>query len=292
MLSPNVIRNPDIPRTRTRKIQISKVLYFIIAIVILAIWLYPAFLDVITAIKNDNEVLASPLALPAHPTLEGFIKTWNYITFGTLIKNSFIITIGAVLLGIVISSIPAYAFSRFRIPGGDLIFIILLTTLMLPQQTVIIPLYAVLGRLGLLDTLLGLIVVHAVYGMPFNMFVMRGFMAGIPQELEAAARMDGCSDFGLYRRIILPLSVPAIAVAATLNFINIWNEFFFAIVLLQSNAKFPVTVGMITITQSQYFSSWNTPAAAVIMAQIPTIILYIFAHRYITRGLLAGGVKG
>jgi raffinose/stachyose/melibiose transport system permease protein len=209
-----------------------------------------------------------------------------------LLKNSLIIASGSVFIGMVLSSIPAYAFSRYQIPGGDVIFILLLTGMMLPQQTVIIPLHEILRRLGLLDNLFGLMIVHAAYGMPFNMLVMRGFMANIPKELESAARVDGCSDFGVYRHIILPLTLPAFAVAGTLNFINIWNEFFFAIILLNSQSNYPVTVGMITIQQSRYFSAWNTPAAALIMAQLPTILLYLLAHRYITQGILAGAVKG
>jgi raffinose/stachyose/melibiose transport system permease protein len=284
--------NPDVVRIGRLRLSISKAAFSLVAIGFLLVWLYPVFLSLITAIKPDNEILRNPLAMPLQPTLQAFVKAWDYLMFGTLARNSFIIAIGSVLLGMVISSIPAYAFSRYRIPGGNFIFLMLLTTLMVPQQTVIIPLYDLLNRLHLLDSFLGIIIVHAAYGMAFNMFVMRGFMVGIPSELESAARVDGCSDFGVYRHIILPLSIPGIAVAATLNFINIWNEFFFAIILMQSQGKFPITVGIITIQQSQYFSAWNTPAAALIMAQLPTVILYILAHRYITQGILAGAVKG
>jgi raffinose/stachyose/melibiose transport system permease protein len=284
--------NLDTFRIGRHTYSISKILLTILVIAFLVIWLYPVFLNIITALKPDKELLQDPLALPQHPSLKAFFTAWKYTDMGDLLRNSFVIAIGSVLLGIVISSIPAYAFSRFRIPGGEIIFLVLLMTLMLPQQTVIISLYDVLNRIHLLDSFIGIIIVHAAYGMPFNMFVMRGFMSGIPKELESAARVDGCSDFDVFRYVIFPLSIPAIAVAASLNFINIWNEFFFAIILIQSQGKFPITVGLINIQQSQYFSSWNIPAAALIMAQIPTIIMYILAHRYITEGVLAGAVKG
>ena len=274
------------------RLNLLGIIYFVIAITILVIWLYPLFLTLNTSLKTEIEILQSPLAFPKRPSLDAFFKTWELLGFGSLLKNSIIIASGSVLIGMVLSSIPAYAFSRYPIPGGDVIFILLLTGMMLPQQTVIIPLHDILRRLGLLDNLFGLMIVHAAYGMPFNMLVMRGFMANIPKELESAARVDGCSDFGVYRHIILPLTIPAFAVAGTLNFINIWNEFFFAIILLNSQSNFPVTVGMITIQQSRYFSAWNTPAAALIMAQLPTILLYLLAHRYITQGILAGAVKG
>lgn len=280
------------PPPRRRRLSLDKVAILLVVLTILFFWLYPMLLSLMTALKSEAEILTSPLALPHHPSLEAFFKAWDLLNFGTLLQNSLKIAIGSVVLGILLSSIPAYAFSRYKIPGGEFIFVILLVGMMIPQQTVIIPLYEVLRRLNLLDNLVGLIIVHAVYGLPFNMFVMRGFMAAIPTELESAARVDGCSDFGLYRHIMLPLSVPAIAVAGTLNFINIWNEFFFAIILLSSEKNLPVTVGMITIQQSRYFSAWNTPAAALIMAQLPTILLYLLAHRYITQGILAGAVKG
>jgi raffinose/stachyose/melibiose transport system permease protein len=274
------------------RLNLLGIIYFVIAITILIIWLYPLFLTLSTSLKTEIEILQSPLALPKRPSFDAFFKTWELLGFGSLLKNSLIIASGSVFIGMVLSSIPAYAFSRYQIPGGDVIFILLLTGMMLPQQTVIIPLHEILRRLGLLDNLFGLMIVHAAYGMPFNMLVMRGFMANIPKELESAARVDGCSDFGVYRHIILPLTLPAFAVAGTLNFINIWNEFFFAIILLNSQSNYPVTVGMITIQQSRYFSAWNTPAAALIMAQLPTILLYLLAHRYITQGILAGAVKG
>ena len=274
------------------RLNLLGIIYFVIAITILIIWLYPLFLTLSTSLKTEIEILQSPLALPKRPSFDAFFKTWELLGFGSLLKNSLIIASGSVFIGMVLSSIPAYAFSRYQIPGGDVIFILLLTGMMLPQQTVIIPLHDILRRLGLLDNLFGLMIVHAAYGMPFNMLVMRGFMANIPKELESAARVDGCSDFGVYRHIILPLTLPAFAVAGTLNFINIWNEFFFAIILLNSQSNYPVTVGMITIQQSRYFSAWNTPAAALIMAQLPTILLYLLAHRYITQGILAGAVKG
>ncbi len=279
-------------KLRRFRVSFSRSVFFFIALAILLIWLYPLILTLMTSLKTEAEILQSPLALPKKPSLDAFFKTWELLDFGSLLKNSFIIATGSVMIGIFLSSIPAFAFSRFQIPGGSILFILLLTGMMLPQQTVILPLHEVLRRLGLLDNLFGLMIVHAAYGMPFNMLIMRGFIATIPRELESAARVDGCSDFGVYRHIILPLTLPAIAVAATLNFINIWNEFFFAIILLNSQSNYPVTVGMITIQQSRYFSAWNTPAAALMMAQLPTILLYLLAHRYITEGMLAGALKG
>lgn len=275
-----------------RNLNLKRLVFFLIAVAILIVWLYPLFLTLITSLKTEAEIIGSPLALPQTPSLNAFFKAWDLLNFGTLLRNSFIIATGSVLIGLTLSSIPAYAFARFPIPYGRFLFVLLLTGMMVPQQAVIIPLHEVMRRTGLIDTLFGLMLVHAAYGLPFNMLVLYGFISGIPRELDSAARVDGCSDFGVYRHIILPIALPGFAVAGTLNFINIWNEFFFAIMLLSTQSNLPVTVGMITIQQSRYFSAWNTPAAALIMAQLPTVLLYLLAHRYITRGMIAGAVKG
>ena len=128
--------------------------------------------------------------------------------------------------------------------------------------------------------------------MPFVLLILRGFIVGIPVELEDAARVDGASDFQIFRYVIIPLSIPAIAVAFTLNFIMIWKEFFFALILMYDKNNFPVTVGLLQLKGNEYFSSWNLPAAGTIIAQIPILILYILAYRWITKGIYAGAVKG
>lgn len=279
-------------RAALRRVAIGRVFYTLLIAAALAVWSFPVVLTVITALKTDAEVLSGPLALPRHPTLDAFFEVWELLGFRTLLWNSLVLSLGGTFLAIVFAVFPSYALSRFRIPGREIIFLVLLTGMMLPQQTVVIPLYDILRRLNLLDSQLGLILVHGVYGMPFQILILRGFMASLPEELESAARVDGCSDFGVFWHIILPLSTPAIAVAGTLNFLNIWREFFFALVFLSSSASFPVTVGILKITQSQYFSSWNLPAAALLIAQLPTVILYILAYRWIQRGLLAGALKG
>ncbi|MBN8998702.1 MAG: carbohydrate ABC transporter permease, partial [Rhizobiales bacterium] len=168
----------------------------------------------------------------------------------------------------------------------------LLTTIMLPQQAVIIQLFTLLRILHLLDTRLGLIIVHAAYGMPFLLLILTGFVGSIPRELESAARIDGCSDFAIVRHIVLPLAAPAIAVGFTLNFIEIWKEYFFALVLLSAGDIMPVNVGILAVTSDLYFTSMNIPSAAVILAQLPIVVLFIFAYRWITQGLYVGSVKG
>ena len=275
------------------KVRPIKVILTFAMLLLAIIWMYPFIMSILTSLKTDTEIMLNgPLTLPEEPTLTAYLKVWDILDFKTLLLNSMILSAGGAALAVIISLPPAYALSRFNIPGREIIFIILLTGMMVPQQTVIIPLWEILNRLDLLDTKGGLILVHGVYGLPFVLLILRGFIVGIPVELEDAARADGCSDFGIFRYIIVPLTMPAIAVAFTLNFINIWKEFFFALVLLYNKSNFPVTVGLLQIKGNQYFSTWNLPAAGTIIAQIPILILYILAYRWITKGIYAGAVKG
>ena len=190
---------------------------------------------------------------------------------------------------------PAFALSRFEPPGKRYIFALLLTGLMLPQQTVLIPLYDMLRWLHLFDTRIGLIIVHGVYGMPSQILILRGFMTTIPRDIEKAAQIEGATDFQIFTKVILPLAVPGIVVGYTLNFIAIWKEFVFALVFLNSESIFPVTVGMLKLNSDRYISAFNLPSAGLVISQIPIVILFIFAYRWISSGnfrRLGQGLKG
>jgi ABC-type glycerol-3-phosphate transport system permease component len=287
-----VIREAPLLVRINKRFKLDSILFTLIAIVMIGIWSYPVLLTVMNSLKSNANVMLGPLSLPIPPTLEAFIQAWSVMDFPLLMRNTAFLAIGGTLLAIALAAVPAYVLSRYRLPGGELFFVILLTGMMLPQQAVIVPLYDVMRRLGLLDSLWGLVLVHGVYGMSFTLLFLRGFMVGIPIDLEDAARVDGANDYQVLRYVIIPLAAPGIAIAASLNIIAIWNELFFALIFLQSPEKFPVTMGLQLMTTSRYFLSWNLPAAAVIIAQIPTILLYTFAYRFIQKGLTAGGVKG
>lgn len=274
------------------KLRTDKVVFTGLILIVLLLWSYPVILTVITSVKTDAEVIQNPIGLPMRISFKPFVDSWNLLGMGRLILNSLLYSVGGSLLALVFSVGPAFALSRFRIPGGNIVFIILLTGLMIPQQTVVIPLYEVLTKLGLLNEPLGLILVHGVYGIPFVLLILRGYIVSIPKELEDAGRIDGCGDFRLMLHIILPLTVQGVIVAGILNLINIWKELFFALIFLNNQNYYPLTVGLIKVTQSQYFNSWNMPAAATLISQIPTVVIYIIAYQWIQKGMLAGAVKG
>jgi raffinose/stachyose/melibiose transport system permease protein len=274
-----------------RRVPPAKLLVTALLLALAALFAYPAFLTVITSLKSQDDVITSPIGLPHHVTFSAYTETWNVLGFGGLLLNSlFYAGVGAGL-GLLISIYPAYAFSRFRFLGSRTIFILLLTTLMLPQQTALLPLYDALTRLGLLNTRLGLVIIHAAWGMPLQLLLLTGFLANQPRELEEAARVDGARDVQLLRFVVLPLALPAMAVGFVLNFVGIWKEFIFAITFLNSDSLYPLTTGILKFTNSQYFTSFTLPAAAVVISQLPLIVLFLFAHRWLTRGIYAGAVK-
>lgn len=263
-----------------------------LALVVALVWLGPVMLTLITSVKSNQDFLASPFSLPTAPTLAPYVQVWEGLHFGVLMRNSLLYATLGSALAVALALVPAYALSRFPVPGKKWFFGLLLTGLMLPQQTVLIPLYDTLRALDLLDTRLGLIIVHGVYGMPAQILMLRGFMATIPSEVERAAQVEGASDFQVFTKVILPLSVPGILVGYTLNFIAIWKEFVFGLVFLNSESNFPLTVGMLKLNSDRYMAVFNLPAAGLVISQIPIVILFLFAYRKITSGNFVGAVKG
>lgn len=274
-----------------RRIPSTKILVTGLLLAGAAVFAYPAFLTVVTSLKSQDAVITSPLGLPTHPTVSAYSTTWSVLGFGGLLLNSLFYAGAGAGIGLLISIYPAYAFSRFRFFGSRTIFIMLLTTLMLPQQTALLPLYDALTRLGLLNTRMGLVIIHAAWGMPLQLLLLTGFLANQPKELEEAARVDGARDIQLLRYVILPLALPAMAVGFVLNFVGIWKEFIFALTFLNSETLYPLTTGILKFTTSQYFTSFTLPAAAVVISQLPLIVLFLFTHRWLTRGIYAGAVK-
>jgi raffinose/stachyose/melibiose transport system permease protein len=244
-----------------------KLIATLLALALAAVFLGPMYLVIITSIKSNKDFLAGPFALPSGVTFESYRQVWQERHFGELM-------------------------SRFNLPGKTILFGMFLTGLMLPQQTVLIPLYAALRTLHLLDSKIGLIIVHGIYGMPAQILILRGFMTAIPSEIEKAARIEGATDFQVFWKVILPLSVPGIIVGYSLNFIAIWKEFVFGLVFLNHEANYPVTVGMLKLNSDRYMSVFNLPAAGLVISQIPIVILFILCYRKLTSGNFVGAVKG
>ena len=204
--------------------------------------------------------------------------------------NSFIITIPSLLGMLFLSSLSAYALARFKFRGNLLIYFTYVAGTMLPFQILLLPVFRLTNRLGLYDTYGALILIHIAFQLGFCTFVLRNFMRTVPGEILDAARVDGCGEFRIYWQIMLPLSLPSLAALATLEFTWVFNDFLWALILLQSDSLRPVTAGLATL-QGQYVTDWPLITAGALLATLPTVLVFVFLQRYFIQGLTLGSGK-
>ena len=264
-----------------------------IALVILTIMmLFPLGWMVSTALKERKQIFTYPPEWIPDPVLwSNFREAMTVFPFGTFIRNTLIIA-GFNIAGVVLtSSLAAYAFARLRFPGRDIIFMISLSTLMLPFAVLMIPRYVEFRELGWLDSWLPLIVPNWFGGSVFYIFLLRQFFRGIPRELSDAAKLDGASEFRIYWQIVMPLAKPALAVVAVFVFLDSWNDFLAPLIYISSPGKYTVSLGL-SLFMGNYTTQWAYLMAASTIMTIPTILLFIAAQRYFVRGVVLTGVKG
>jgi multiple sugar transport system permease protein len=250
--------------------------------------------SVSTSFKPNAEVLQLNW-IPENPTLNGYVTAWTRLDppLPRLFLNSFIIA-GAVTLGnLLLGSIAGYAFARLRFPGRDVLFILVLATLMIPDQMRLVPVYNILLNLGLVGrgvgAYIGIILILVVSGT--SIFLMRQYFLSIPRDLEEAARIDGAGYLQTFWRVILPLATPALAAVAILQFQGTWNGFFWPLILLRDNDQWtlPLALGQFRFL---YQTQWAPLMAVVTLATLPIVVLYVFFQRYFVEGIAASGVKG
>ncbi|MGH8823830.1 MAG: carbohydrate ABC transporter permease [Jiangellaceae bacterium] len=225
-------------------------------------------------------------------TFGNYVRAWEE-GLSSYVLNSFIITVGAVAVSVVLGALAAYAFARldFRLKGPS--YFLLITTMIVPVQIILIPLlpwFQTLNLTGDVSQYLGIILVHVAFGAGWAVFMLGGFMSEIPEEMLEAARIDGASHFGVFRTIVLPLSLPGIASFALIDFVFVWNDLLLALTLLDRDHQ-PITVGLANL-QAPHLAQENLVSAGSIMAILPPLLLFALLNRYYVRGLFAGGVKG
>jgi len=201
------------------------------------------------------------------------------------------ITVPAALISSMIGSINGYIFAKWRFRGSDTLFILFLVGMFLPYQGILIPLVQTLMAVGLYATMPGLILVHCIFGIPITALLFRGYYAGIPNELMDAGKIDGCGFFGLYRYILLPISMPAFAVVLLWQFTSIWNDYLIGLIVLSNPVLAPVNIAVKNIAGS-WSVEWNVQMSAALIAALPTVIVYLLLGKLFMRGLLAGALKG
>jgi arabinogalactan oligomer/maltooligosaccharide transport system permease protein len=214
----------------------------------------------------------------------------NYI-FWKWLGNSVFIAIITTIVGLILASTTAYAFSRFEFKGKKGLLFSFLLTQMFPGAILIVPLYNIIKNMGLLNTYTGLLIAYSTISLPFCVWMLKSFFDTIPKSLEEAAMIDGLTSFGTFWRIILPLSLPGLAVTAFFSFITAWNEFMFALTFMSTTDHYTLPVGLRTFV-FEFNTDWNYMAAGAIIVSLPVLIFFFIAQRYLVSGLTTGGVKG
>ncbi|MGE5376874.1 MAG: carbohydrate ABC transporter permease [Bacteroidota bacterium] len=264
--------------------------YLVLTIVTLII-VIPLVLMVFGALKTRGEMFLHPYTLPIPPHWENFAQILSTPTFWTMLRNSLIVMLFSTAGVLIVSSLAAFVFARIEFRGKDLAFNLLTLGLMFPITVAIMPVYLVIRQIKLLDSLLAVILVQTAFGIAGSTLILRGFFLSIPVELQDAASIDGCSDFGFFWRILLPLVRPALAAVAALTMIVSWNDLLTPLVLLNSDKLWTLPLGTMQF-QGQYSSDLALTAAFITLSALPAIIFYIFAERQIVAGLTAGALKG
>jgi arabinogalactan oligomer/maltooligosaccharide transport system permease protein len=254
--------------------------------------LYPALRILSVSLRPHDRLLSTSLAIiPKDATLQNFHSVLFDKDFPLWIWNSLLITITTSLTGLALSATSAYAFSRWRFRGRSLFLVFLLATQMIPAAMMMVPLYVISAHLGLINTYRGLVLSYSVSSIPFSIWIMKGYYDTIPASMEEAAMIDGASRMRTLYRIMLPLAAPALAVVFLFNFMNAWNDFLLARIMLQRPELFTWPLGLQSL-QQQFQTEWGAYAASSLMIAIPVGALFLFTSRWLVSGLTLGSVKG
>jgi ABC-type glycerol-3-phosphate transport system permease component len=252
---------------------------------------FPIVWAVSTSLKNPGDIfLIPPIWVPDPIRWQNYVEAMTKANFGRYFLNTTIITLLDIVGKVFSCSLVAFAFARLRWWGRDFLFMLMLSTLMLPQQVTLIPQFILYRQLGWVDTFLPLIVPN-FFGGPFFTFLLRQFFLSIPTDLDDAARIDGCSSWGVFWRIILPLSQPALMMVAIFVFNFTWNDFFGPLIYLHSRSNYTISLGLQAF-QTQAGPEWHLIMAASLVAMLPVLLLFFLGQRYFIQGVVFSGVKG
>src|SRR5688572_27708312 len=264
--------------------------YFILSTVVVIV-LVPVVMLVFGALKTRGELLSHPYTLPIPPRWENMTGILGTSVFWQMLRNSLAVMFATTLGVVVICSLAAFVFARMEFRAKGLAFNLFTLGLMFPISVAILPVYFVLRQMDLIDNLWGVILIQIAFQLSGNILILRGFFTAIPAELQDAAYIDGCTAFGFFWRILLPLARPALSAVAALTMIVSWNDFLVPLVILNNDKLYTLPLGTMQF-QGQYGSDLALVSAFITLSAVPTIIFYLFAERQIVSGLTAGAIKG
>jgi multiple sugar transport system permease protein len=284
-------KSANLVETKKKTTSTARIVLYIFLIVFTLIYLTPFFGALLTSVRTQEDISVNGFwSIPQVITLENFPTAWTQGRVNNYLLNSFIITIPALIGTIFLSSLSAFALARYKFRGNRPVYFMYVAGTMLPFQILLLPVFLLNNRLGTYNTYWSVIIIHIAFQLGFCTFVLRNFMRTLPGDIMSAARIDGASEWGIYWRIVMPLTVPAIAALATLEFTWIFNDYLWAILLLQDDSLKPVTAGLSTL-QGQFITNWPLIVAGSLIATVPTLLVFLFLQRYFIGGLTLGSGK-
>jgi N,N'-diacetylchitobiose transport system permease protein len=282
---------PVVTRPRGRK-RLHKAGWNVLALLVLVVMVFPVYWMISTAFKPGHDILSyTPQWFPAHPTVSNFTDAVHQPFFWDAVKNSLIVVSVVVALSLALAFLAALALAKFNFYGRKAFIVIILGVQMVPLAALIIPLYILMSRLGQVDKLSGVIVMYLTFVLPFAVWTLRGFLLGVPKELEESAMVDGATRFGAFVRILLPLVGPGLVATSIFAFIQAWNEFIIAYVFLHTPEKQTLMVWLASFTTLRG-TEWGPLMAGATLCSLPVIVFFLLVQRRIAFGLTAGAVKG
>ena len=282
-------RAPAIP-ARPLSVRVRRVLLYVLLALVSALFFVPFLWTVSTSLKSLPETTGFDL-LPDNPSLEAYRQVLTEFNFARFALNSFILAGTVTVTNLVLATLGGYAFARLRFPGREVLFMLVLATLMIPDQLRLVPVFQMLTNWGLVGSFFGFISIHLV--LPTMLFLMRQFFLTIPRDFEEAAKLDNAGYFKTYWKVMLPLAAPALAAVTILTFQGMWNDFFWSLIILGFGDPDVYTIQLgLAQFRFQYQTLWPQLMAASALAIVPIAVIYVFFQRYFVAGVVASGVKG
>jgi len=248
---------------------------------------------VMSSFKGNQELFASAWSLPTTLHFENYVKAWSVVRMGDFFLNSLVVVSISTAAIVAVSAPASYVLSRVPFPGREVVSNTFIIGMGVPYQLLLVPLFILLTRIKLVDTLPGLITVYVALSLPFTVFLLTGFFRSLPSELEDSAAIDGASEYQIFYRVMLPLASPGIITAAIFNFIGLWNEYMLALVMINDQDKRTLSLGLYSLQGSmQYTADWVGLFAGVVIVMVPTLILFVVLSERVIEGITLGATKG
>jgi raffinose/stachyose/melibiose transport system permease protein len=272
-----------------KKLQ-NPIIYFVL-IVFSLINVYPIAWMVINSFKSEKEFSLDPFFLPDTWRWENYVEAWQTAQLGTYFFNSIFVSIISVIITVFFGALASYFISRFEFKMSKIVYALFIFGMIIPIHATLVPMFILMQKLGLLNTSWTLLFPYVAFNLPITIFLLTSFMKAFPKDIEESAIMDGCGVFRIFWSIILPMSRPALATATILNFIHCWNEFSFALVLINDASLKTIPLGLANFA-GQYNTNYTGQMAGLTMVILPTILLYLLMEKHLVKGMTAGAVKG